>query len=122
MAAGLGGELEQAIERVAEASPEALRQAVARMPSYQRTHVRWLARELALLAQVPPKPGGNPVAPGSGPWGAEVLRRCALERARLSRQIAECPGASTQDRAFMQQTLAHLWTRMLEGVAPVVTR
>lgn len=108
---------EQALDRIEQATPAELREATARMPSYLRTAHLWLARELDLLARAPtPSPGGDDdQAPA-----LERLRYALLERSKLARQIADS-SATVAERAFLQQTLAHLWARVKEA-CPCPTR
>jgi hypothetical protein len=109
----LGPRDEAALERIARASPAELREGVARMPSYLRTALLWLARELDLLARAPaPSPGGEG---DQAPEQERPMQLAALERSRLERLIATS-ATSPAERAFMQQTLAHLWARVREAL------
>jgi NAD-dependent oxidoreductase involved in siderophore biosynthesis len=112
----------EALEQLSDASPEELRAAAARMPRYQRSALCWLARELE-LAQVPTLADAQafPVSTAASEREA-ALARALLERSRLEREIATS-SATTEQKAFMQQALAHLWRRVHEAVgAPCARR
>lgn len=97
---------------VSEASLEELRAAMARMPSYQRTAIRWLARELE-LGRAPEASGGT----SQGPGQERAMRRALLERSQLERAIASS-SSTPEQKAFLQQNVAHLWRALLEARTP----
>ena len=103
--AGLAAEELAAVVALSDASLEDLREAAARMPRYQRSALRWLARELELV--------GVPAVVPAGPALERSLQRALLERSKLERTIAQS-GATPEEKAFLQQNVAHLWRALLE--------
>jgi len=100
-------------DALAAASVDELREAMGRMPSYQRAAVRWLARELEL---------GRAGAPQGLSERERALQLALLDRSRLEREIASS-AATAEQKAFMQQHISHLWRQLLEASrGPVISR
>lgn len=91
----------KAIDRVMQADQTQLRDALRRMPSYQRQSLRWLARELGDLGVTQP---AVPVA-----LERQRARRGAIqERHALETAIEGC-GGTPEQKALLSQHVAHLW-------------
>lgn len=112
----------RAIDTLARATRESLRQAVERIPTYQRISLRWVARELAALHSLVP-PAALPAlmadavrtldeghrAQGAHQWRVAEISKNLLEH------VIQTSAATEAEKAFMAARIAHLWERVLEA-------
>jgi hypothetical protein len=91
----------KAIDRILQADQTQLRDALRRMPSYQRQSLRWLARELGDLSVT------QPAAPPA--LDRQRARRAAIQERHAIDSAIDGSAAMPDQKALLKQHVAHLW-------------
>lgn len=114
----------RAIDALTRANRETLRQAVERMPTYQRVTLRWVARELAAMDSVPPAaPLSLPKLMADAVQTIDEAHRAQRDHrwrmAEASKNTLEhairTSAATDAEKAFLAVRVAHLWERVSEA-------